>query len=618
MSDKSRANDRSTETVTSGAAAERPKARDVRHIKALLPFLGAYRWVIGAALVALTIAAGATLAVGQALRRVIDNGFSATNAAFLDQYFIALFGVIAVLAFATFARFFLVSWLGERLVADIRAKVYAHVLNLSPEFFEVTRTGEVLSRLTTDTTLIQTVVGSSASIALRNILLFIGGAIMLAFTTPKLAGMVMAMVPLVVLPIVIFGRRVRRLSRTSQDRIADVSAIAGESLDAMQTVQAFTHEAIDRQRFNSATESAFGAAIRRITARAWLTAAVMLLVFGAVDFVLWIGAKDVVDDVMSGGELAAFVFYAIIVAGAVGALSEVWGDLQRAAGATERLMELLVVEPRIAAPDNPKALPTPARGAVRFEGVRYQYPSRPDMPALNDFSLTIEPGETVALVGPSGAGKTTVFQLLLRFYDPQEGRILFDGVDLCDADPKAVRTALGLVAQDPTIFRGSAADNIRYGRPDADDQAVRAAAAAAGAAEFLERLPEGYQSELGERGVRLSGGQRQRVAIARAVLRDPALLLLDEATSALDAESERYVQNALEHLSSDRTTIVIAHRLATVLKADRIVVMDEGRIVSIGSHQELIEEDGLYARLARLQFDQGERRFAEASRSIML
>lgn len=584
---------------------ERPRSRKVGHLRHLVPFAQSYRWVIVGALLALITAAGSMLAVGQALRRVVDHGFSADQAAFLDQYFIALFGVVAVLALATFARFYLVSWLGERLVADLREAVYGHVLSLSPEFFEVTRTGEVLSRLTTDTTLIQTVVGSSASVALRNILLFVGGTAMLVVSSPKLAGLVLLMVPVVVLPIVVFGRKVRHLSRASQDRIADVSAYAGESLDAIQTVQAFTHESLDRERFQNTTESAFKIAVRRITARAYLTAAVMLLVFGAVDLVLWIGAKDVALGGMSGGELAAFVFYAILVAGSLGALSEVWGDLQRAAGATERLMELLSAEPKIVAPSDPLPLPHPARGALRLQDVSFRYPARPDMPALEGISLAIEPGETVALVGPSGAGKSTVFQLLLRFYDPSHGTISLDGIDITRTDPVDLRSQLGLVAQDPSIFRGSAMENIRYGRPEASDAEVRAAARAAGAAEFLERLPAGFDTELGERGVRLSGGQRQRIAIARALLRDPAVLLLDEATSALDAESEQAVQRALDVLMADRTTIVIAHRLATVLKADRIVVVEDGKIVGTGSHQELMQQDGLYARLARLQFDIG-------------
>ena len=586
-----------------GSLPDRPVSRDFSQLAYLWRFVRPYGWQIAGALAALIVAASTVLGMGYGLRRLIDQGFASGNAALLDQTVILLMAVVVLLAAASYARFFLVSWIGERVVADIRKAVFGHVIALSPAYFEVTRSGEILSRLTTDTTLLQMVVGSSASIALRNLLLLIGGAVLLVITSPKLTGLVALVVPLVLLPILTYGRRVRRLSRDSQDRVADLGARADETLLSIRTVQAFGHEAIDRDRFAKEAEGAFDTAVERVRARAMLTALVILLVFGAVSAVLWIGGRDVFAGRITAGELSAFVFYAIVVAGAMGAISEVIGDLQRAAGATERLVELLATRSEITAPEQPLALPSPARGAIAFRNVTFRYPARPELPTLDGFDLSVTPGETVALVGPSGAGKTTVFPLLLRFYDPQSGTIALDDLDIRQVDPSTLRARIGLVPQEPVIFSADAWENIRYGRPGASDAEVRAAAEAASALEFLETLPDGLRTFLGERGVRLSGGQRQRVAIARAILRDPPILLLDEATSALDAESEQAVQQALARLMAGRTTLVIAHRLATVLKADRIVVMDQGRIVASGRHEDLIREGGLYARLAALQFD---------------
>ncbi len=589
------------------------KDRDLGRLGFLWPFIRPHKAVVAGALVALVFSSGATLGIGQAIRRLVDMGFSPENAAFIDQYFMALMGVATVLALATFARFYLVSWLGERVIADIRAKVYGHVIGLSPTFFEANKTGEIASRLTTDTALIETVVGSSASIALRNLVMLIGGLAFLVITSASLTAYVLVGVPLVVIPIVIFGRKVRQFSRDSQDRVADVAASAVEKLQAAQTVQAFTQEDAERVAFRATTERAFDTARRRIKARAWLTALVILVVFGAVDFVLWKGATNVIAGTTTTGELAAFVFYAIIVAGAVGALSEVYGDLQRAAGAAGRLEELLATKSEIAVPAIPRDLPNPVRGEVTFDRVTFHYPSRPDGPALNNFSLTVRPGETVALVGPSGAGKSTVFQLLMRFYDPQSGDVKVDGVAIPSVDPVALRRNIAIVPQDTVIFAASALENIRYGNPVASDDAVWAAARAAAAEDFLRAMPDGGATFLGERGARLSGGQRQRLAIARALLKDAPILLLDEATSALDAESEVLVQGALERLMEGRTTLVIAHRLATVLKADRIVVLDSGRVVAEGSHEALLRQGGLYARLADLQFGHGALREAAVS-----
>ena len=542
------------------------------------------------------------LLLGQGLRHLVDQGLHASDARLLNLTVAVLVGIVVLVSISNYSRFYLVSWIGERVVADLRLAVFDRIIAMSPAYFETTKTGEILSRLTTDTTLLQTVIGSSVSLALRNILILIGGLAMMAVTSAKLTGLVLIVVPLVVVPILVSGRRVRALSRHAQDRVADVGAYAEELINAIRTVQAFTHEAVDRARFGARVTESFDVAISRIRIRALLMALVILLAFGAITFVLWIGGYDVIEGRMTGGDLSAFVFYAVLVAFAVGTISEVFGELQRAAGAGERLLELLATRPDISAPSRPAAFPAPSLGRVALDAVTFFYPSRPDRSALHDFSLAVEPGETIALVGPSGAGKTTVFQLLLRFYDPANGTVRVDGIDVATTDPAELRRRIGLVSQDPVIFGASAWDNIRYGRPEAHDDEVRAAAEAAAAADFLDRLPEGFDTFLGEKGVRLSGGQRQRIAIARAILRNPPILLLDEATSALDAESERAVQIALERLSAGRTTLVIAHRLATVLKADRIIVMDEGRIVAQGSHQALIRAGGLYARLAALQF----------------
>ena len=568
-------------------------------------YLRPYRWQVAAAAVGLLVAAGAVLAMGQGLKGVIDRGFGAGNAAELDRTLALMLVVIIVMAIATFTRFYFVSWIGERVTADLRRAVFDHLLRLPPGWFELTRTGEVISRLTNDTAMLETVIGSSASMAVRNLLLLIGGLVMLAITSTKLTLLVLAGVPFVVAPIILFGRRVKKLARASQDRIGDVGAYVDEALHEIRTVQAFGHEDRDRRHFGERVEAAFETARKRIRQRASLVATVIVLVFGAIGIILWIGGHDVVAGRISAGQLSAFVFYAVIVAGAVGTISEVIGDLQRAAGATERLFELLAVVPEISAPTNPMPFPSPPRGTVTFDRVTFRYPSRPDAPALDLFTLDVRAGENVALVGPSGAGKTTVFQLLLRFYDPQAGAVRIDGVDLRAADTKELRTRLAVVPQDPVIFATNVLENVRYGRPEATEADVHAACEAAYAAEFVAELPQGYESQLGERGVRLSGGQRQRLAIARAILADRPILLLDEATSALDAQSERVVQLALERLMAHRTVLIIAHRLATVRHADRIVVMDRGRIVASGTHDELVLSNPLYARLARLQF--GER-----------
>jgi ATP-binding cassette, subfamily B, bacterial len=593
-----------------GAKEQRQDGRDLRHLRRLGRYLRPYRGRLAATLVALVLAAASVLVMGVGLRYLIDGAFGGGRIAALDHALKAALVVIVVLALATFARAYLVTWLGERVIADLRRDVYDHVIGLSPGFFELTRTGEVLSRLTADTAVIQTVISASLSQALRNVLLLVGGLGLLVSTNPKLTGLVLVVVPLVVVPIVVIGRKVRRLSRAAQDRIGELGGQAEETLNAVRTVQAFAQEDRERSRFRTQSEQAFGAAIERAWARAGMAGLVIALVLGAIVIVLWLGGRDVLAGTITGGELAAFVFYASVVASAAGALSEIMGDLQRAAGATERMFELLDTPIAITAPAHPAPLPEP-HGAVRFDAVDFSYPARPDFRALHGFDIAIAPGETVALVGPSGAGKSSVFQLLIRFYDPTGGVVRLDGADLRDLDPMAFRARIGLVPQEPVIFSANAWANLRYGRPEASDDEVRAAADAAAASGFLDLLPGGFDTFLGEKGVRLSGGQRQRVAIARAILRNPVVLLLDEATSSLDAESERLVQEALDRLRRGRTTLVIAHRLATVLKADRIVVMDEGRVVACGSHQELIAQDGLYARLAELQFDVEGRMAAE-------
>ncbi|MBP9184119.1 MAG: ATP-binding cassette domain-containing protein [Fuscovulum sp.] len=582
----------------------RPSSRQVGALRGLAPFVAPYRWLAAGALGALTLTAVVSLVLPLAVRRVVD-GFQTANVQLLDRYFAAFLAIAGLLAFGTGLRYWLVTRLGEAVVADIRRAVFDKVTGMSPAFFEKVLTGEILSRITTDTTLILSVIGSSASYALRNALMLVGGLVLLFLTSAKLSGLVLLIVPAVVVPIIVLGRRLRNLSRENQDWIASSSGTASESLLAVQTVQAFTHEGQTQAAFADVTQKGLVSAQRRIQTRAVMTVIVIFLVFVGIVGVLWIGARDVRTGAMSVGELIQFVIYAVMVAGAVGALSEIWGELMRAAGATERLVEILHAQDSVTDPAAPVALSRPVRGEIAFRDVTFRYPARPQQSALDGVSLRVQPGETVALVGPSGAGKTTILQLLMRFYDPQAGEITLDGVPLTAMARGDFRRALALVPQDPVIFAASARENIRFGRPEATDAEVEAAARAAAAHDFLAALPQGYDTYLGERGVMLSGGQRQRVAIARAILRDAPVLLLDEATSALDAESERAVQAAVERLAQGRTTLVVAHRLATVKKADRIVVFDKGRIVAEGRHDDLVAEGGLYARLARLQFTEG-------------
>ena len=600
--------------VTKGASAPaagpspdspQKKSRGVklRPLMALAPYVARYRGQAFAALVALIVASGATLVVPLAVRRMIDFGFSPEGIALINSYFAVMIAVVAVLAAASASRYYLVITLGERIVADLRRDVFRHLTSLSPSFFDTAHSGELVSRLTADTTQIKSAVGASVSIALRNLVLFVGASTMMVVTSPKLSGIVLAVIPLIVLPLVAFGRRVQKLSRGAQDTLAEASSYASELIGAIRTLQAFTNERLAETRFGGEVERAYLAARNSTRARAYLTATVIFLIFASVVAILWIGSHDVLTNQISAGRLGQFILYAAFAAGALGELSQVWGEISQASGASERLFEILRIKPDIAAPANPRTLPVPSRGDVAFDNVRFAYPTRPDHLAVDGVSFAVKAGEKVAVVGPSGAGKSTLFHLLLRFYDPASGTISVDGVPIREADPSAVRSRIALVPQDSAVFATSARENIRFGRPDASDAEVARAADLAHATEFITRLPLGFDTQLGERGVTLSGGQRQRIAIARAILREAPLLLLDEATSALDAESETLVQTALEELMKQRTTLVIAHRLATVLSCDRILVMENGRIVEQGTHASLVAANGLYARLARLQFE---------------
>jgi ATP-binding cassette subfamily B protein len=583
-------------------AAPRGRA-GLKPLMGLLPYIRRYRGMVAGACVALLIAALATLAVPLAVRRMIDFGFSAERIGLIDQYFAVMIGVVAVLAGASALRYYLVTVLGERVVADLRADVFAHITALSAAFFDTAKTGEMVSRLTADTTQIKATVGASVSIALRNLVLFLGGSAMMVVTSPRLSAFVLGAIPVIVLPLVGFGRAVRRRSRTAQDTLADATAYASELIGAVRTLQAFTNETSAAARFKAAVERAFAAARSSTRARAVLTAFVIFLVFASVVVILWVGAQDVLAGRITAGRLGQFVLYAVFAAGGLSELSQVWGEISLAAGAAERLAEILAIEPAIKAPAHPVPLPSPPRGEVAFDNVRFAYPTRAEAGVLDSVTFKVSPGEKVAIVGPTGAGKSTIFHLILRFYDPQSGRVSFDGVPIADVDPAALRARIALVPQDVAIFAATIADNIRFGRAGATDAEINRAAQLAHAEEFIARLPQGYDTAAGERGVTLSGGQRQRIAIARAILREAPLLLLDEATSSLDAESETLVQQALEQLMRGRTTLIIAHRLATVLRCDRILVMDHGRIVEEGTHASLAAAGGLYARLAKLQFE---------------
>lgn len=590
-----------------GSEKKKRGRAELRPLVALLPFVLKYRLYLILAFVALVAASAATLAVPLAVRRMIDFGFTDADGGFIDRYFAMMIIVVFVLALASASRYYLVTWLGERVVSDLRIAVFDHLTRLSPAFFDIAKSGEVMSRLTADTTQIKAAVGASASIALRNLFLFLGASAMMVITSPRLSMLVLLAIPFIVLPIVFFGRQVRKRSRLAQDMLADAAAYANEMMGAMRVVQAFTREPSTRAHFSSAVEDAFSAARSSTAARSLLTAFALFLVFSSVVAVLWIGAQDVLAGRLTPGALGQFVLYAVFAAGALGELSQVWGEIAQASGAAERLSELMAEEPQIAPPISPIAMPEGARGRVALDDVTFAYPSNLDAQVVEGLTFAVAPGETVALVGPSGAGKSTIFQLLLRLYDPQSGTIRVDGVSIVEADPSAVRRRIAHVPQDSVIFAASAMDNIRFGRPAASDEDVREAARKANALDFIEGLPNGFRSVIGERGVTLSGGQRQRLSIARAILRDAPILLLDEATSALDAQSEALVQAALNVLMEGRTTLVIAHRLATVRRADRILVIDQGRIIEEGSHEELVRRSGLYADLANLQFNDGDR-----------